>query len=1042
MPFDAQDLQDAFDAGRTLAPAAVGTQILLMSGISLATLVLFNLLRPRNKIVYEPKVKYHVGEKAPPTIRDTCCGWLPPLIQTKEPELLELIGLDAVAYLRFLRLMRQLFACVAIVACAILIPIDYKYNMAHVKAAKRDFLSALTIRDVKGSKMYAHVTVYYLISFIVLALVYIHGRAMVKLRNDFFRSPEYMKSFYARTISITHIPQRLQQDTGLTEILGKGSPYHPTSLHIGRAVGELPHLVEYHNQTVRDFEAVLVKYLRGGVHTQPRPMIKLGGFCGLGGTPTDAIEYYTKKLKRTEGAVEEFRARIDARRPESYGFASYAAVPYAHFIAQHAKGRHPRGATTSKLLSLTKPQIWENMNQSRKSISVKRLIGFGWLTVICFLSLIPLLLVAALANMDAVKTAGYLPFLDKWSGHSAVTFSIVSGVLPPIVSGLFTIFLPRVMRWLGRYQGASTRAQLDRAVVARYFAFLVISQLIVFTLIGVMINYVTELVKFIGRGTTIHEVLGNLNKLPGRISKAYINTSTYWLKFFPLRGFLVVFDLAQIMKLAWISFKTKVMGRTPREYREWTQPPTFEYAIYYSNLLFMACVGLVFAPQVPLVSLAAAIVFWISSWVYKYQLMFVFVTKVETGGRLWNVVINRVLVSLFLMQCLMALTIGLRFGFRKPDFAMAFPPMLILFVFKFYMDRKFSKNFYFYLPNEEELRNAHVHSGRGDTVKHKLENRFGHPSLHEELFTPMVHADQMDMLRKIYGGKIEEDKNHTKDVEVLDGLRIQAIQQRDLQYDPVLYSRDRGEYYDYDRYSMASSGLLSPHLQVPGPSSPWKGNNQSPGVSPGLTPTPLPYQPSYYSESILSGSSANDPRQSVFMTSPAPMGPGSPPPQGYFDPRHSVLATPPPGGHIRQESFGRQPMSPGMPLTPQQQQRMSRHSPSSSRSSQRMSTASPYPPAMPGPEFGHQLAPSQSFPPQRMSQSPGPEFGQLAPSQTFPPQRMSSTTATMSVYSQDYPNSPPPMPVEQPQRPAMYVVQQDGPIQEMPRGPPQPPQFP
>lgn len=46
----------------------------------------------------------------------------------------------------------------------------------------------------------------------------------------------------------------------------------------------------------------------------------------------------------------------------------------------------------------------------------------------------------------------------------------------------------------------------------------------------------------------------------------------------------------------------------------------------------MGTVAFVFAPLAPLVSLAAAIVFWISSWVYKYQLMFVFITRVETGG--------------------------------------------------------------------------------------------------------------------------------------------------------------------------------------------------------------------------------------------------------------------------------------------------------------------------------------------------------------------------------------------------------------------------
>lgn len=46
----------------------------------------------------------------------------------------------------------------------------------------------------------------------------------------------------------------------------------------------------------------------------------------------------------------------------------------------------------------------------------------------------------------------------------------------------------------------------------------------------------------------------------------------------------------------------------------------------------MLAVGLVFAPLAPLVAAAAAVVFWVSSFVYKYQLMFVFVSKVESGG--------------------------------------------------------------------------------------------------------------------------------------------------------------------------------------------------------------------------------------------------------------------------------------------------------------------------------------------------------------------------------------------------------------------------
>lgn len=46
----------------------------------------------------------------------------------------------------------------------------------------------------------------------------------------------------------------------------------------------------------------------------------------------------------------------------------------------------------------------------------------------------------------------------------------------------------------------------------------------------------------------------------------------------------------------------------------------------------MCAVGIMFSPLAPLVPVAAAVVFWVSSFVYKYQLMFVFVTKVESGG--------------------------------------------------------------------------------------------------------------------------------------------------------------------------------------------------------------------------------------------------------------------------------------------------------------------------------------------------------------------------------------------------------------------------
>jgi calcium permeable stress-gated cation channel len=137
-----------------------------------------------------------------------------PLIRTKEPELLDKIGLDAVAYLRFNRLLRWLFSSIALVTCAILIPINVTYNLKEVKPGDRDILTMLTIRDVRGNLLFVHVAVSYLVTILVCVFVWFHWKAMVSLRRQWFKSPEYLESFYARTLTCMHVPKKYQSDQG------------------------------------------------------------------------------------------------------------------------------------------------------------------------------------------------------------------------------------------------------------------------------------------------------------------------------------------------------------------------------------------------------------------------------------------------------------------------------------------------------------------------------------------------------------------------------------------------------------------------------------------------------------------------------------------------------------------------------------------------------------------------------------------------------------------------------------------------------------
>jgi len=66
--------------------------------------------------------------------------------------------------------------------------------------------------------------------------------------------------------------------------------------------------------------------------------------CG----PKVVIHFFgdkSNKLKRTDAAIEEYRAQFDTRKPENYGFASMAAVPYAHIVAKMLSDKHPKGTT-------------------------------------------------------------------------------------------------------------------------------------------------------------------------------------------------------------------------------------------------------------------------------------------------------------------------------------------------------------------------------------------------------------------------------------------------------------------------------------------------------------------------------------------------------------------------------------------------------------------------------------------------------------------------------------------------------------------------
>jgi len=85
---------------------------------------------------------------------------------------MHMIGLDGVTYLRALRMCRSMLLTIAILTCAVLIPINVVYNILHVDSDQRGTLMILTISKVQGDWLWAHIIMTYALTLVVFYFIW------------------------------------------------------------------------------------------------------------------------------------------------------------------------------------------------------------------------------------------------------------------------------------------------------------------------------------------------------------------------------------------------------------------------------------------------------------------------------------------------------------------------------------------------------------------------------------------------------------------------------------------------------------------------------------------------------------------------------------------------------------------------------------------------------------------------------------------------------------------------------------------------------
>lgn len=857
-------LHDPFHGGQTLDINAIFSALGTSIGSTILICLFFSFIRPYNSVVYAPKLKHADESHAPPPIGKGFFAWCAPLWTTNEKELVQHAGMDAAIFLRFIAMLRNIFLILSLLACGILLPVNLTQTTDNSK--DQSWLLLITPLNVWNEASWSLVVVIYLSTFVVVGFLWWNYKKVLQLRRLYFESPDYQNSLHARTLMLNDIPKNMASDEGIARIIDEVIPQSSFSrTAMARNVKLLPSLIAQHEKTVRKLEKVFAKYLKDPANLPAsRPLChpsKQDPSYGTypRGQKVDAIQYLTQRIQELEMEIKEVRKNIDKRSSMPYGFASYDSISETHCIAYAMRNKKPRG-TTVALAPRPNDIIWDNMPLSPATRSWRRIIVNLWIALLTFLWIAPNAMMAIflvdLSNLGMVWPA-FQTSLNADRGF----WSIVQGVANPAITSLVYLVLPIIFRRLSIRAGDRTKTGRERHVVAKLYSFFVFNNLIVFSIFGTLWKVGALIVKnTTGKHNDVIAALWEFN--PGATLFISLCTiSPFFVTWLLQRSMGAAIDLAQLWPLVSSFFARKFSSPTPRELIELTAPPAFDYASYYNYFLYYTTVALGYAPLQPLVLPAAALYFSIDVWLKKYLLLYVFVTKTESGGMFWRVLFNRVLIATTLGILVTILALWTRNGADHTKAYVVIALLVGLVIFKIYCAKTFDDNIHYY--SIRNVRRDTEGAAGKDPLRStdRLAARFGHPALYKPLITPMVHAKAQNILASVYKGRLSDGReayssdtmstSGYSDAYVLGDMSKSGKSKNTVPgFELVPESRMDFEYYkNRPEFAMDHGGgeIYGRHADMirPGtPGSVWNDSESSsrPG-SPGLPPMPRSASP-------------------------------------------------------------------------------------------------------------------------------------------------------------------------------------------------------
>lgn len=631
-------------SAKALAASSVANGFLL-----LVTLLIFSLVRNKFPRVYTPRLLLNGLDSSIGKLPNNLLGWLVPALRVKDEEILRYLGLDALMFLRLLRLCFKFGIIILPYGLIVVLPVNYHGGISDTDPTYEG-LDSLTMGNVKAmsSVLWVHFIGVWMYTFVILYFLYREYVAYQRFRQQSLCNGE--KYHHRYLVMLQEIPTELQSQEKMKDYVFDHFPDQTLNVYVMEDNVEWKKLIDKYVTDQRNLAAAKAEYRKTDVRPKHRPEL-----FGLKGSKVDSISYFQEEIKNLKTELEA--ERNNSHQALNHCFVAYKSLREAAIGGNGLAWDHYTDQMQARICPEEDDIVWANLKKDRR---LRFVISLVMNTVVQFFMIffwtVPVGVASAMVSFEKLEKT--LPFLKSLEKLGPAVTGFISGFLSTVVLVAFFALLPMILTFLAYIKGIQTYSQIQKDVLEKLFVFKVLNQFVLYILGNTMLEKLSD-------------VLDHPSEIPSVMAKEMPSAANFFINLIMLRATTIFgMELLRIVPLILIKVRRKYLVKSSIEDKECWEPPEMWYSTQYAEMLLVFIILISYSVLAPLVIPFAVMYFGFGYVTWLNQLLFVYVPKWEGDGEMWPIIFHRMMVSIIVFLLFM---MGL-FGLKK----IALLPILLL----------------------------------------------------------------------------------------------------------------------------------------------------------------------------------------------------------------------------------------------------------------------------------------------------------------------------------------------------------------------------